>query len=76
MKLPATLKKMNKRERYAIMAATGVIGIFLIASFIVGPFFSKMEASVEHLLQRVRPKVMKVEAERPPPLGFWLKGRE
>jgi general secretion pathway protein M len=43
MKLPATLKKMNKRERYAIMLAAGVIGIFLIATFIVEPFLSKTD---------------------------------
>ena len=43
MKLPATLKKMNKRERYAIMVAAGVIGIFLIVTFIVEPFLSKMD---------------------------------
>ncbi|MFQ6110880.1 MAG: NADH-quinone oxidoreductase subunit M, partial [Nitrospinota bacterium] len=34
------------------------------------PFFSKMEASVEHLLKQVRPKVMKVEVERPPLPGL------
>ena len=43
MKLPATLKKMNKRERYAIMLAAGVIGIFLIVTFIVEPFLSKTD---------------------------------
>jgi len=43
MKLPATLKKMNKRERYAIMLAAGVIGIFLIVTFIVEPFLSKAD---------------------------------
>jgi general secretion pathway protein M len=43
MKLPATLKKMNKRERYAIMVAAGVIGIFLIVTFIVEPFLSKTD---------------------------------
>ena len=43
MKLPATLKKMNKRERYAIMLAAGVIGIFLVVTFIVEPFLSKTD---------------------------------
>jgi general secretion pathway protein M len=43
MKLPATLKKMNKRERYAIMLAAGVIGIFLIVTFVVEPFLSKTD---------------------------------
>ena len=43
MKLPAALKKMNKRERYAIMLAAGVIGIFLIVTFIVEPFLSRTD---------------------------------
>jgi general secretion pathway protein M len=43
MNIPATLKKMNKRERYAIMLAAGVVGIFLIVTFIVEPFLSKTE---------------------------------
>ncbi|MDP4979765.1 MAG: hypothetical protein NWQ21_09920, partial [Desulfobacterales bacterium] len=43
MKLPATLKKMNKRERYAIMLAVGVIGIFLVAILIVEPFLNRTD---------------------------------
>ena len=43
MKLPATLKKLNKRERYAIMLAAAVIGIFFVISFIVQPFLSKTD---------------------------------
>jgi general secretion pathway protein M len=43
MKLPTALKKMNKRERYAIMLAAGVIGIFLVVTFIVEPFLSKTD---------------------------------
>ena len=43
MKLPATLKKMNKRERYAIMLAAGVIAVFLIVTLVVEPFFNKKE---------------------------------
>jgi type II secretory pathway component PulM len=43
MNLLATLKKMNKRERYAIMLAAGVIGIFLIVTLIVEPFLSKTD---------------------------------
>lgn len=43
MKLPATLKKMNKRERYAIMLAVGVIGIFLIVTLVVEPFLSRTD---------------------------------
>ena len=34
---------MNKRERYAIMLAAGIIGIFLIATLIVEPFLSKTD---------------------------------
>jgi general secretion pathway protein M len=41
MKLPAKLKKLNKRERYAILGAAGVISIFLIATLIVEPFFNR-----------------------------------
>ena len=43
MKLPTALKKMNKRERYAIMLAAGVIGIFLVVTFMVEPFLSKTD---------------------------------
>ena len=49
MKLPATLKKMNKRERYAIMLAVGVIGIFLVVTFIVEPFLSETEQLKKNL---------------------------
>ena len=49
MKLPATLKKMNKRERYAIMLAVGVIGIFLVVTFIVEPFLSKTDQQKKSL---------------------------
>ena len=34
---------MNKRERHAMMLAVGVIGIFLVATFIVEPFLSETE---------------------------------
>ncbi len=43
MKLLTTLKKMNKRERYAIVLAAGVIGIFLMVTFIVEPFLNKKD---------------------------------
>ena len=43
MKLPATLKKMNKRERYAIMLAVGVIGIFMVVTLIVEPFLNRTD---------------------------------
>jgi general secretion pathway protein M len=44
MKLPAILKNLNKRERYGIMLAAGVIAIFLIAVLIVEPFLSRTAA--------------------------------
>jgi hypothetical protein len=49
MNLLATLKKMNKRERYAIMVAAGVIGIFLIVTLIVEPFLSNTDRLKKNL---------------------------
>ncbi|MDH3828853.1 MAG: type II secretion system protein GspM [Desulfobacterales bacterium] len=49
MKLPTALKKMNKRERYAIMLAAGVIGIFLVVTFIVEPFLNKTDQQKKSL---------------------------
>ena len=43
MKLPAILKNLNRRERYGVMLAAGVIVIFLIAIFIVEPFLNRSE---------------------------------
>jgi general secretion pathway protein M len=43
MTLLTKFNKLNKRERYAIMAATGVISIFLIAQFIIGPLLGRTE---------------------------------
>ena len=60
MKLPATLKKMNKRERYAIMLAVGVIGIFLVATLIVEPFLSE----TEQLKKSLRDKAVMLEQMR------------
>lgn len=40
---------MNKRERYAIMLAAGVIGIFLIVTLIVEPFVSKTDQLKKNL---------------------------
>jgi len=34
---------MNKRERYAIMLAAGIIGIFLMVTFVVEPFLNKTD---------------------------------
>ena len=44
MKLPAILKNLNRRERYGIMLAAAVIGIFLIAVLVVGPILSRTAA--------------------------------
>ncbi len=49
MMMPAKLKKLNKRERYAIIAAASIIGIFLFATFIVGPFFSRTDQMKRNL---------------------------
>ena len=50
MKLPAIFKNLNRRERYGIMLAAGAIGIFLIAVYIVEPFFSRA-ANMKNSLQ-------------------------
>jgi general secretion pathway protein M len=50
MKLPVIFKNLNKRERYGIMLAAGAIGIFLIAVFVVEPFFSRA-ANMKNSLQ-------------------------
>ena len=50
MKLPAILKNLNKRERHGIILAAGVIGIFIIAVFIVEPFLSRA-ANMKNSLQ-------------------------
>jgi len=49
MTLMAKFNKLNKRERYAILAATGVIGIFLIVQFIIGPFLDRTEQKKQML---------------------------
>ena len=51
---------MNKRERYAIMLAVGVIGIFLIVTFIVEPFFSR----TDQLKKSLRDKAVVLEQMR------------
>jgi len=43
MTLLTKFNKLNKRERYAILAAIGVVGIFLIVQFIIGPFLNQTE---------------------------------
>ena len=40
---------MNKRERYAIMLAAVVIGIFLIVTLIVEPFFNRTDQLKKNL---------------------------
>ena len=60
MKLPAQIKKLNKRERYVIFGAAGVIGFFLIATFIVGPFFSR----TDKLKRKLQSKAAMVEQMR------------
>ena len=50
MKLPSLLKNLNKRERYGIFLAAGVIAIFIFAVLIVEPFFSH-SANMKNSLQ-------------------------
>ena len=49
MTLLAKFNKLNKRERYAIMIAVGVVGIFLIVQLIIEPIFSKTEQKKKNL---------------------------
>jgi len=44
MKLPAIFKNLNKRERYGIMLAAAVIGLFLMAVLVVEPLLSRTAA--------------------------------
>jgi len=43
MTLLSKFNKLNKRERYAIIAATSIVGIFLCVQFIIGPFLDRTE---------------------------------
>ena len=49
MTLLAKFNKLNKRERYAIMIGTAVLGIFLTVQFIINPIFSKTEQKKKNL---------------------------
>jgi len=49
MTLLAKFNKLNKRERYAIMIAVGLVGIFLIVQLIIDPIFSKTEQKKKNL---------------------------
>ena len=60
MTLLAKFNKLNKRERYAIIAAIGVVGIFLIVQYIIGPFLSRMDQKKNML----RSKAVEVEQMR------------
>ena len=52
MRLPATLKKMNKRERHAILLGSAVIGIFLFVMIVVEPFLNKQEQLRRNLQEK------------------------
>ena len=43
---------MNKRERYAIVLAAGIIGIFLLVTFIVEPFLNKTDNLKKSLAEK------------------------
>jgi len=49
MTLLTKFNKLNKRERYAIMIAVGVVGIFLIVQLVIEPIFSKTEQKKKNL---------------------------
>jgi general secretion pathway protein M len=49
MSIIAKFKKLNKRERYAIVTAVAIIGLFLVAIFIVEPFFSGLDQRKRNL---------------------------
>jgi general secretion pathway protein M len=53
MKILAKLKKLNKRERYALMVALGVIGVFIVAKFIIEPFFNRMDQIKTNLQAKI-----------------------
>jgi general secretion pathway protein M len=60
MTLLSKFNKLNKRERYAILAATGIAGIFLFFQFIIGPFLDRTEKTKNML----RAKAAMVEQMR------------
>jgi general secretion pathway protein M len=60
MRLPAKIKKLNKRERYAVMGAAIFFALFLIVTFIVGPFFNR----TSHLKRNLQTKAAMVEQMR------------
>ena len=35
------LKKMSKRERYAVLGATAILFVFVVARFVIYPFFGR-----------------------------------
>ena len=49
MTLLTKFNKLNKRERYAIMIAVGVVGIFLIVQLVIDPIFSQTEQKKKNL---------------------------
>jgi general secretion pathway protein M len=53
MKILTKLKKLNKRERYALLVALAVIGVFVVARFIIEPFFERMDQLETNLQAKV-----------------------
>lgn len=49
MTLLTKFNNLNKRERYAVIIGSGVLGIFLIVQFIVEPIFSTTEQKKKNL---------------------------
>jgi type II secretory pathway component PulM len=43
MRVLSKLKKLNKREKYIVYGAAGLIVILIVIQFIVNPFFERKE---------------------------------
>ena len=61
MTILAKFKKLNRRERYAIVAGVAIIGLFLVAIFVVEPFLSGLDQRKRNLQAKA---VMLEEMER------------
>lgn len=53
MKVLSKLKKLNKREKYIVYAAAGLMAILIITQFIVTPFFDKKERMKSNLQAKI-----------------------
>ena len=56
LKILAKIKKLDKRQKYIVYGATGVLAVLVIYQFIIGPFFenkSRMKKSLQRKLTMV-----------------------